>query len=137
MPKVPYPYEVNGKLVTGNGSIIPICSLLPSLARIIAEFCVDNCTNLKWQQLCLPVNHTWESLWWWRILIFSMAMGGAYYSFELISIETRPNLKDIINYSWAVWFNIHCKNLLFSHQKLLSGSKMSDQWIISWIMCSN
>ena len=27
MPKVPYPYEVNGKLVTGNGSIIPICSL--------------------------------------------------------------------------------------------------------------
>ena len=36
MPKVPYPYEVNGKLVTGNGSFIPICSLsnrslLPSL----------------------------------------------------------------------------------------------------------
>ena len=36
MPNVPYPYEVNGKLVTGNGSLIPIsslsnCSLLPSL----------------------------------------------------------------------------------------------------------
>ena len=36
MPKVPYPYEVNDKLVTGNGSLIPICSLsnrslLPSL----------------------------------------------------------------------------------------------------------
>ena len=36
MPKVPYPYEVNVKLVTGNGSLIPICSLsnrslLPSL----------------------------------------------------------------------------------------------------------
>jgi hypothetical protein len=36
MPKVPYPYEVNGKLITGNGSLIPICSLsnrslLPSL----------------------------------------------------------------------------------------------------------
>jgi hypothetical protein len=36
MPKVPYPYEVNGKSVTGNGSLIPICSLsnrslLPSL----------------------------------------------------------------------------------------------------------
>ena len=36
MPKVPYPYEVNGKLVTGNGSLIPVCSLsnrslLPSL----------------------------------------------------------------------------------------------------------
>ena len=23
MPNVPYPYEVNGKLVTGNGSLIP------------------------------------------------------------------------------------------------------------------
>ena len=36
MPNVPYPYEVNGKLVTGNGSLIPISSLsnrslLPSL----------------------------------------------------------------------------------------------------------
>ena len=36
MPKVSYPYEVNGKFVTGNGSLIPICSLsncslLPSL----------------------------------------------------------------------------------------------------------
>ena len=34
--KVPYPYVVNGKLVAGNGSLIPICSLsnrslLPSL----------------------------------------------------------------------------------------------------------
>ena len=27
MPKVPYPYEVNGKLVTGHGFLIPICSL--------------------------------------------------------------------------------------------------------------
>ena len=36
MPNVPYPYEVNGKLVTGNGSLIPISflskrSLLPCL----------------------------------------------------------------------------------------------------------
>ena len=36
MPKVPYSYEVNGKLVTGNGSLIQISSLsnrslLPSL----------------------------------------------------------------------------------------------------------
>ena len=36
MPKVSYPYEVNGKLVTGNGSLKPIyslsnSSLLPSL----------------------------------------------------------------------------------------------------------
>ena len=43
MPKVPYPYEVNGKLVTGNGSLIPICSLsnrslLPSLTVI--AFCL-------------------------------------------------------------------------------------------------
>ena len=39
MPKVPYPYEVNGKLVTGNGSLIAICSLsnrslLPSLTVV-------------------------------------------------------------------------------------------------------
>ena len=34
MPKVPYPYEVNGKLVTGNGSLIPICTLLPSLTVV-------------------------------------------------------------------------------------------------------
>ena len=33
MPEVPYPYEVNGKLVTENGSLIPICSL-PSLTVI-------------------------------------------------------------------------------------------------------
>ena len=36
MPKVPYPYDVNDKLVTGDGSLIPISSLsnrflLPSL----------------------------------------------------------------------------------------------------------
>jgi hypothetical protein len=36
MTKVPYLYKVNGKLVTGNGSLTPICSLsnrilLPSL----------------------------------------------------------------------------------------------------------
>ena len=42
MPKVPYPYEVNGKLVTGNGSLIPICSLssrslLPSLTVLYNE----------------------------------------------------------------------------------------------------
>ena len=42
MPKVPYPYEVNGKLGTGNGSLIPICSyiisnrsLMPSLTVFI------------------------------------------------------------------------------------------------------
>ena len=39
MPKVPYPYEVNGKLVAGNGSLIPVCSLsnrslLPSLTIV-------------------------------------------------------------------------------------------------------
>ena len=43
MTKVPYPYEINGKLVTENGSLIPICTLsnrflLPSLTvSIIME----------------------------------------------------------------------------------------------------
>ena len=45
MPKVPYPYVVNSKLVTGNGSLIPICSLsnrslLPSLTVVL-----KNCSN--------------------------------------------------------------------------------------------
>ena len=40
LPKVPDPYEVNGKLVTGNGSLIQICflsnrSLLPSLTVLL------------------------------------------------------------------------------------------------------
>ena len=40
MTKVPYPYEINGKLVTGNGSLMPICSLsnrslLPSLTVVV------------------------------------------------------------------------------------------------------
>ena len=42
IPKVPYPYEVNGKLVTGKGSLIPICSLsnhslFPSLTVLLFE----------------------------------------------------------------------------------------------------
>ena len=40
MPNVPYPYEVNGKLVTENGSLIPKSSLsnrslLPSLTALL------------------------------------------------------------------------------------------------------
>ena len=27
MPKIPYPYEINGNLVTENGSLTPICTL--------------------------------------------------------------------------------------------------------------
>jgi hypothetical protein len=38
--KFSYPYEVNGKLVTGNGSLIPICSL--SNRSFIAKF---DCIN--------------------------------------------------------------------------------------------
>jgi hypothetical protein len=43
MPKVPYLYEVNGKFVKGNGSLIPICSLsnrflLPSLTVFCLKF---------------------------------------------------------------------------------------------------
>ena len=39
MPTVPYLYEVNGKLVTGNGALIPICSYQTFL---IAKFeCVN------------------------------------------------------------------------------------------------
>ena len=60
MPKVPYPYEVNGKLVPGNGSLIPICSLsnhslLPSLT-----------VSVFWR---FPVRniflHFWSWVWFW------------------------------------------------------------------------
>ena len=53
MPKVPYPYEVNGKLVTGNGSLkIPICSLsnsslMPSLTVQWTYPSKDNLNRMK------------------------------------------------------------------------------------------
>ena len=54
MPKSPYNYEVNGKLVTRNGSLLPICSLsnnslMPSLTVLFFLFkdifcaCRDEC----------------------------------------------------------------------------------------------
>ena len=65
MPKVPYPYEVNGKLVTGNGSLIPICSLLPSLTvqRILV-----GCFNFVYfldklsQDRSLCTVHAWNKI---------------------------------------------------------------------------
>ena len=47
MPSVPYPYEVNWHLVTGNGSLIPICSLsnsslLPSLTVLYIQALTKN-----------------------------------------------------------------------------------------------
>jgi hypothetical protein len=49
MPKVPYPYEVNGKLVMGNGSLIPICSLLNSslLASLTGQTIQPQVTETK------------------------------------------------------------------------------------------
>ena len=38
MPNVPYPYEVNSKLVTGNGSLTPICSLSNQVWLYISIF---------------------------------------------------------------------------------------------------
>ena len=60
MPKVPYPYEVNGKLVTGNGSLIPICSLsnrslLPSLTVVSKEQLLDLQTQLQ-DDIVLPID---------------------------------------------------------------------------------
>ena len=52
MPNVPHSYEVNGKLVTGNGSLMPISSstkrsLLPSLPVLLfSSFCVE-CLNIS------------------------------------------------------------------------------------------
>ena len=52
MPKVPYPYEVNGKLVTGKDFLIPICSLskrslLPSLTVLWFNVCYKELLALR------------------------------------------------------------------------------------------
>ena len=63
MPKVPYYYEANGKLVTGNGSLIPICSLsncslLPSLTVHANWVEIKQQTNcLKGLELSLIIHH--------------------------------------------------------------------------------
>ena len=71
MPRVPYPYEVNGKLVTGNGSLIPICSLsnrslLPSLTvlgvlitelpMLVQQKSKQTALNNKPEPMSLPIN---------------------------------------------------------------------------------
>ena len=58
MPKVPYPYEVNGKLATVNGSLIPICSLsnrslLPSL-NVLANAKQNTGWNEHTNTFCEP-----------------------------------------------------------------------------------
>ena len=45
MPNVPYPYEVNGKLVTENGSLIPICSL--SNSSLLPSLTVSSQNNVR------------------------------------------------------------------------------------------
>ena len=47
MPNVPYPYEVNWHLVTGNGSLIPICSLLPTLTVLLSTHKCSKNLNLR------------------------------------------------------------------------------------------
>ena len=77
MPKVPYPYEVNGKLVTGNGSLKPICSLsnrslMPSLTvqknsnfwQVLPQkLCksVQECSKFQSDIACLIMGCTHES----------------------------------------------------------------------------
>ena len=63
--------------------------------------------GLNWQW-CLAGNSKTAL----RILIFSIVMG-AYYSFELISIETYmpPKILDIINFSLAVCLCNICNNI--------------------------
>jgi hypothetical protein len=63
MPKVPYPYEVNGKLVTGNGFLIPICSLsnrslLPSLTVLFKVTMLLNFLAAK--SLASSKNHSFH-----------------------------------------------------------------------------
>ena len=41
-PNVPYPYALNGKLVTGNVSLTPICSLSSSLT-VVSKYLAIRC----------------------------------------------------------------------------------------------
>ena len=49
MPKVPYPYEVNGNLVTGNGSLIKPLQFLNTDFFLIKPFLIAkfDCTMNK------------------------------------------------------------------------------------------
>ena len=64
MPKVPYPYVVNGKLVTGNGSLIPICFL--SNRSLLSSLTVPKknmpCRVLIWH-LFLGAMVKWKEFW--------------------------------------------------------------------------
>ena len=59
MPKVPYPYEVNGKLVTGNGSLIPICSLSNrSLFPSLTVYCFPIQKSRPVRYYCIVMNYS-------------------------------------------------------------------------------
>ena len=71
MPKFPNPYEVTGKLVAGNGSLIPSCSLsnrslLPSLTVFVYGPLQDEVkfTLISFFQLKMKMKNTMIHLQW-------------------------------------------------------------------------
>ena len=71
MPNVPYSYEVNGKLVAGNGSLIHISSLskrslLPSLTVFVYGPLQDEVkfTLISFFQLKMKMKNTMIHLQW-------------------------------------------------------------------------
>ena len=97
MPKVPYHYEVKGKLVTRNGSIIPICSL-PSQVHVwlyIHTFFL-NYRHKMGTLLATSVGHLWKKnsamwplcneCWTWR-KVKKKIEDSAF----LLTLETKGN----------------------------------------------
>ena len=76
MPNVPSSYEVNWQLVTGNGSLKPICSLsnsslLLSLAVFSSWWAKRRWLDIvfrRWSFHPTP-NHQSSASWWWVVML--------------------------------------------------------------------
>ena len=105
MPNVPYPYEVNWHLVTGNGSLIPICSLSnhflsPSLLyykdfhRENYLFCYLQISNDK--LLTLLLKTYFQNRYMYMILILEIEALGCSMMVEIISIVASTNTSRLV-----------------------------------------
>ena len=113
MPNVPYSYEVNGKLVMWNGSLIPIISsltkrsLLPSLTVqlkvVMFFFCQMNFHNLY--LICM--------IWYRAVLVSKFINSEKVTKFEVI-IYFWPSKK----------ISTLAKDISVSFHKMVLGVKM-------------
>ena len=107
MPNVPYPYKVNGKLVTGNGSLTPICSL--SNSSLFPQF--DCSIFEKWhsQQGGSPQTESYVIL--------------VYYAFFhfLVAIATHSAVVTEQNFDFCCFLGLCLVHVIFDVLKLSSN----------------